>query len=62
MSQAESESGERSMPMSTPVGTLTEHGFSNADITKLQEAGYFTVESVAYASTKGSSRLRDDRN
>ena len=55
MSQAESESGERSMPMSTPVTTLTEHGFSNADIAKLQEAGYFTVESVAYASTKGAS-------
>lgn len=36
----------------TLVGKLEQHGFSSGDCKKLQEAGFFTVESIAYAHKK----------
>jgi DNA repair protein RAD51 len=35
-----------------PIATLEQHGISAADVRKLVEAGYFTVESIAYTPKK----------
>ena len=34
------------------VGLLEQHGISSADVKKLQEAGFYTVEAVVYAPRK----------
>mmetsp|Transcript_3741 Transcript_3741/g.6946 ORF Transcript_3741/g.6946 Transcript_3741/m.6946 type:complete len:256 (-) Transcript_3741:634-1401(-) len=39
-----------------PIEALQEHGISSADIAKLNEAGYYTVESLAHATVR---RLTD---
>eukprot|EP00588_Corethron_pennatum_P008493 CAMPEP_0194265714 /NCGR_PEP_ID=MMETSP0169-20130528/860_1 /TAXON_ID=218684 /ORGANISM="Corethron pennatum, Strain L29A3" /LENGTH=345 /DNA_ID=CAMNT_0039006235 /DNA_START=152 /DNA_END=1189 /DNA_ORIENTATION=- len=35
-----------------PIETLQEHGIASADIAKLNEAGYYTVESLAHATVR----------
>ena len=47
---ADVEDAEASGPM--PVGALEAHGIGSADVKKLREAGYHTVESVVYAPKK----------
>ena len=46
----ESEDTETSGPL--PVGALEAHGIGSADVKKLREAGYHTVESVVYTPKK----------
>lgn len=36
----------------TPIGKLEEHGISASDIKKLTEAGFHTVEAVAFTPKK----------
>lgn len=43
---------EEEMTGPMPINTLESHGVSAADIKKLKEAGYYTVESVVYAPKK----------
>lgn len=40
--------------MARPVTQLTEYGISAADVKKLQDAGYNTVESLAFTAKKGA--------
>ena len=50
-----------------PINTLESHGVSAADIKKLKEAGYYTVESIVYApkksllAIKGISEAKADK-
>jgi len=41
-----------------PVNKLEGNGVSASDIKKLQEAGYFTVESIAYAPKKSLIQIK----
>jgi len=58
MSKAKEKAAEEEAPAEEaatgpmPVTRLEECGISAADVKKLQEAGYYTVESVAYATKK----------
>ena len=51
----------------TPIQALEEHGISAVDVKKLTEAGYHTVESIAYTpkkmilTIKGISEARADK-
>ena len=47
---AEDEDEEQFGPL--PVASLEQHGIGSADVKKLQEAGFNTVESVVYAPKK----------
>ena len=64
-SATEVEGAEESGPM--PVGSLEAHGIGAADVKKLREAGYHTVESVVYApkkallAIKGISEAKADK-
>jgi DNA repair protein RAD51 len=42
----------------TAVETLEKHGISASDVTKLREAGYATVQSVAYTTRKELSEIK----
>lgn len=42
----------------TPLDVLTEHGINAADVQKLNDAGYHTVESVAHATARRLSEVR----
>lgn len=50
-----------------PVQSLESHGVSSADVKKLREAGYHTVESIVYApkknllAIKGISEAKADK-
>ena len=55
-STAEVEDTEASGPM--PVGALEAHGIGSADVKKLREAGYHTVESVVYAPKKALLNIK----
>lgn len=46
----EVEDAEASGPL--PVGSLEAHGIGSADVKKLRESGYHTIESVVYAPKK----------
>lgn len=50
--QQEMEEEEEEMDGPMPVETLQEHGINATDIAKLKVAGHFTVQAVAYATTK----------
>ena len=52
----EVEDAEASGPM--PVGALEAHGIGSADVKKLREAGYHTVESVVYAPKKALLNIK----
>jgi len=52
----EVEDAEASGPM--PVGALEQHGIGSADVKKLREAGYHTVESVVYAPKKALLNIK----
>ena len=61
----EVEDAEASGPL--PVGSLEAHGIGSADVKKLRESGYHTIESVVYApkkallAIKGISEAKADK-
>eukprot|EP00555_Chaetoceros_dichaeta_P015735 CAMPEP_0198258022 /NCGR_PEP_ID=MMETSP1447-20131203/7550_1 /TAXON_ID=420782 /ORGANISM="Chaetoceros dichaeta, Strain CCMP1751" /LENGTH=132 /DNA_ID=CAMNT_0043945051 /DNA_START=31 /DNA_END=425 /DNA_ORIENTATION=- len=40
------------------LDTLQEHGIASNDITKLQDAGYHTIESIAHATARKLSEVK----
>ena len=43
------------------IGRLEQHGISATDMKKLQEAGFYTVESVMYATKKKLTEIKGGR-
>ncbi len=41
-----------------PINKLEGNGINNADIKKLMEAGFYTVESVAYSTRKSLAAIK----
>ena len=66
-STTQQEAGEEEGCGPVPVGALEAHGIGAADVKKLREAGYHTVESVVYApkksllAIKGISEAKADK-
>lgn len=42
----------------TPIGDLEHQGINASDVKKLREAGYNTVESVAYSTRKALTKIK----
>lgn len=55
---AEAAGAEAEATAFSPIGRLEEMGIAAADVKKMQEAGFYTVESVAYSTMKSLTAVK----